>query len=92
MAESIDIAVTAVPVALEDTIPGAMLGQRLTVSNDSRALVFWRVAAVAPDADAKGHPIPPYRSASVIFAMGPEKSWLWTRDPPGVLVVTEEGG
>ena len=89
MAESVDVPVSAVPVALEAAIPGAMVGARFTVSNDSESLVLYRVAAAEPALDASGHGLPPYRSESFIVAAGAERSWFWTRGALATLVVTE---
>ena len=90
MAESVDVAVAASPVALEDAILGAAPGDRFSVSNDSESLVLYRVGAAAPAPDAMGHGIPPYRSKCFAFAAGAEKTWFWTRGRPAVLVVTKE--
>ena len=89
MAETVDVVVTAQPVALEDALPGVADGARFSVANDSESLVFYRIATTAPAPDAKGHALPPYRAEFFIVASGPEQTWVWCRDPPATLVVTE---
>ena len=86
--ETQDFAVTAVPAALEDLITFTD-GTSYEIANDSPSIVVYRVAASQPDADSAGHPIPPYRSAEFTFGTGTEKTWMWTRDPPATLVITE---
>ena len=92
MAGSVDVPVSAVPVALEDALGALEVGKRLTASNDSENVIFWRISVAAPASDANGHPLPPYRDITVVFAAGAEKTWVWTRGEPAALVVTEEGG
>ena len=88
MAGSVDVPVSAVPVALEDALGALMDGERFTAANDSESVVFWRVATAAPASDANGHPLPPYRDITFVFAAGAEKTWVWTRGDVAVLVVT----
>ena len=85
--ETVDIEVTGVPQALED-LTTFVDGENYTLSNDSDAMIFIRLAADAPDADAAGHPLPPYRDYDFRFSADPEKTWVWSRDPPARLVVT----
>ena len=86
--ETEDFPVTAVPQALEDSISFAD-ETSYEIANDSQSIVFYRIAASQPDADAAGHPIPPYRSAEFTFGSGSEKTWIWTRDAAATLVITE---
>ena len=86
-AETVDIEVTGTPQALED-LETFVDGEHYTLSNDSDNMIFYRLAADAPDADAAGHPLPPYRDYDFEFTAGPEKTWVWARDPPARLVVT----
>ena len=82
-----DFQVTEVPQALDDTL-ALVLGTTYVVSNDSDVIVFYRVQADAPAADAPGHPLRPYRNLEFSYVAGPERTWIWTRDPPAALVIT----
>ena len=88
MAATVDVEVGAVPLALEDHA-SFVDGTAYTVSNDSGTLILWRISADAPEAGALGHAVPPYRDVEFRFVADPEKTWVWTRDPPAHLVVTE---
>ena len=88
MAASIDFAVTETPQALEDVV-ALVDGGCYTVSNDSDVIVLYRIAVDAPAFGARGHPLPPYRDIEVVNMSAAEKSWVWTRDPPSTLVITE---
>lgn len=89
MAETLDWAITAEPQAMED-LPSLVVGKSYSVSNDSAAIVFYRVAVAAPDGSARGHAIAPYRTEDFEYvAASSEKTFFWTRDPPATLVVTE---
>ena len=85
-----DFAVTEAPAALDDTL-SFVVGRTYIVSNDSDVIVFYRVQASAPAADAPGHPLRPYRNLEFVYAAGAERTWFWTRDPPAALVVTDAG-
>ena len=82
-----DIAVSELPQALEDTLV-VVDGTRYVVSNDSDEIVLYRVQAAAPGANARGHPLRPYRDLNFAYEAGAEKTWVWTRDPPAALVIT----
>ena len=88
MAETVDFGVTEIPVALEDTI-AFTVGNIYTVSNDSDVIVFYRLADAAPAADVRGHALRPYREEEFTFVSTTEKTWVWTRDPPAALVISE---
>ena len=90
MAATVDIAVTAAPRALEDEA-SFVDGTRYTVSNDSERLILYRVSVAEPVAGALGHAVPPYRDIELVFStpVSGEKTWVWCRDPPAHLVITE---
>ena len=88
MADSIDIVVTETPQALEDSITFTD-GAGYDISNDSDSMCFYRLSAAAPEPDAHGHPLPPYRDVEFVFVAGAEKTWVWSRDPPATLVISE---
>ena len=83
-----DIAVTDSPTALDD-VASFVVGSTYILSNASAAIILYRVQAMAPAADAPGHAIPPFRGLTFAYVAGPERTFVWTRDPPGNLVVTE---
>ena len=87
---TLDLQVSEVPKALEDTLV-LSVGMSYFVSNDSDVLVFYRVASAAPAASSRGHPLRPYRDLRFSYEPGAEKTWVWTRDPPAALVITESG-
>ena len=87
MAETVDFGVTEIPRALEDTI-AFTVGTKYIVSNASHVIVFYRLADAAPAADVRGHALRPYREEEFTFVSA-EKTWVWTRDPPAALVISE---
>ena len=88
MPATVDLVVTEVPVALEDSLT-LTAGLLYTVSNDSDVIVLYRIAVDVPDADARGHALRPYRDVELEYVAGGEKTWVWTRDPPASLVITD---
>ena len=64
MPATVDLVVTEVPVALEDSLT-LTAGLLHTVSNDSDVIVLYRIAVDVPDADARGHALRPYRDVEL---------------------------